>query len=263
MVRKLLAGDIGRLANYENYQMFLQTQASRFEGVFLVLRNHEFYGLTYNDVLDTARRLTDQPALDQRLVLLDKTRWDSPRSNPSILGCTLCSFIPHEKIGIVQSRVKDFKRIGDWTPATHNSVHAQEAAWLRKEVTNLTAAATQKTRTYLSLQTMHHAMRELRSLSTHIAHGPRRLPPRCWHPGTGALSKPGYLATRIIQRMRCAKTSELLQISAVMSCHCIRIATRTITAPATTLMLPKWLPIKVGKLEWLPWIKELRTNALK
>ncbi|KAJ2973891.1 hypothetical protein NQ176_g6347 [Zarea fungicola] len=150
-----LAGDIGRLADYDTYLAFLQVQISRFEVVFLVLGNHEFYGLTYNDALDAARRLADEPALDQRLVLLDKTRWDSPRSNLSILGCTLWSLIPDDKMDIVQSRVKDFKRISDWTPTAHNSVHAQEAAWLRREVSNLTGAATQKPRNLLVAT--HHA----------------------------------------------------------------------------------------------------------
>ncbi|KAK8146218.1 hypothetical protein G3M48_003438 [Beauveria asiatica] len=151
----LLAGDIGRLVDYDNYLAFLQAQTSRFEAVFLVLGNHEFYGMTYNDALDTARRLTDEPCLARRLVLLDKTRWDSPDSNLSILGCTLWSFIPDDKISVVQSRVKDFKKISDWTPAMHNDVHAQEAAWLRKEVANLAAAELQKPRNLLVVT--HHA----------------------------------------------------------------------------------------------------------
>lgn len=151
----LLAGDIGRLADYENYLTFLRAQTSRFETVFLVLGNHEFYGLNYNDALDTAQRLADEPVLDQRLVLLNRTRWDSPRSKLSILGCTLWSLIPEEKTSIVQSRVRDFKKIRDWTPDKHNSVHAREAAWLRKEVANLTAAATQQTRNLLIAT--HHA----------------------------------------------------------------------------------------------------------
>ncbi|OAR00235.1 hypothetical protein LLEC1_06455 [Akanthomyces lecanii] len=151
----LLAGDIGRLLDYHDYLSFLQAQTARFEVVFLVLGNHEFYGLTYEDALAKAGRLMDEPALDGRFVLLDKTRWDSPRSSLSILGCTLWSFIPDDKIDIVQSRVKDFKRIGDWTPATHNSLHAQEAAWLRSEVANLTAATLQKPRNVLVVT--HHA----------------------------------------------------------------------------------------------------------
>ncbi|KAL4864000.1 hypothetical protein BDV12DRAFT_176839, partial [Aspergillus spectabilis] len=36
----ILAGDIGRLADFDDYLHFLQQQTARFERVFLVLENH-------------------------------------------------------------------------------------------------------------------------------------------------------------------------------------------------------------------------------
>jgi hypothetical protein len=40
----LLAGDIGRLIDYDAYRSFLELQVARYKKVFLVLGNHEFYG---------------------------------------------------------------------------------------------------------------------------------------------------------------------------------------------------------------------------
>lgn len=40
----ILAGDIGRLQDYDGLAQFLATQCERFERVFFVLGNHEFYG---------------------------------------------------------------------------------------------------------------------------------------------------------------------------------------------------------------------------
>ena len=43
----LLAGDIGRLIDYDTYRGFLESQVARCRNVFLVLGKHEFYGLDY------------------------------------------------------------------------------------------------------------------------------------------------------------------------------------------------------------------------
>ena len=151
----LLAGDIGRLVDYDNYLAFLEAQTLRYDTVFIVLGNHEFYGTSYPAALDAARRLAEEPSLSQRLVLLDKTRWDSPRSDLTILGCTLWSSIPSERIGVVQSKINDYKEIDGWTPAEHNLAHAQEAAWLRDQVARLEADEGKSSR--IVLVVTHHA----------------------------------------------------------------------------------------------------------
>jgi metallophosphoesterase superfamily enzyme len=51
----ILAGDIGRLVDYDNYRCFLQKQTDRFEVVFLILGNHEFYSDTSAAGLQRAR----------------------------------------------------------------------------------------------------------------------------------------------------------------------------------------------------------------
>ncbi|KAH7119387.1 Ser/Thr protein phosphatase [Dactylonectria estremocensis] len=130
----LLGGDIGRLADYDGYLNFLETQVCRYRKVFLVLGNHEFYGLDYDTGLKTARRLEAEPVLADKLLLLHRARWDDPDSALTILGCTLWSAIPKEAYSVVQSKVNDFKKISEWGVESHNEIHAQEAAWLREQV---------------------------------------------------------------------------------------------------------------------------------
>ncbi|KAK4139182.1 Metallo-dependent phosphatase-like protein [Dichotomopilus funicola] len=151
----ILAGDIGRLIDYQGYHSFLELQVTRYKKVFLVLGNHEFYGLDYQSGIQEARRLAQEPSLLGRLVLLHRDRWDDPDSDLTILGCTLWSAIPEASYGIVETRVSDFKKIDQWTPQQHNTIHQQELAWLREQTRQvLTASTPQKRRLLIAT---HHA----------------------------------------------------------------------------------------------------------
>lgn len=131
----ILAGDIGRLIDYNCYLDFLKKQIDRYEKVFLVLGNHEFYGLSFTAAISEAQRLAGEPALDGRLILLDRTRYDIPECpNVTILGCTLWSKIPEEAREVVTSKVKDFQKITGWTVDNHNNAFGLDAAWLRQQV---------------------------------------------------------------------------------------------------------------------------------
>ena len=130
----LLAGDIGRLIDYDEYLAFLAKQASRYETVLLVLGNHEFYGLSHSSGIDTAERLVNEPSLQKRVVLLNQARWDSPDSDLSVLGCTLWSWIPPEAYDSIKSKVRDFTKISGWSPELHNEAHAREVTWLREQL---------------------------------------------------------------------------------------------------------------------------------
>ncbi|KAL6835775.1 putative calcineurin-like phosphoesterase [Trichoderma sp. SZMC 28015] len=151
----LLSGDIGRLIDYDNYKAFLETQASRYKKVFLVLGNHEFYDLDYDSGLDMAQRLSEEPSLKDSIVLLNKSRWDDPDSNLTILGCTLWSAIPEDAATMIETKINDFKKIIGWTTQKHNHIHTEEAEWLRKEVAQL-AAKDQENSRQIIIAT-HHA----------------------------------------------------------------------------------------------------------
>lgn len=84
----VLAGDIGCLADYNEFLAFLHKQTTNFELVFLVFGNHEFYNNTYNSALGQARQLEQEDSLNGRLILLHQRRYDIPNSHITVLGCT-------------------------------------------------------------------------------------------------------------------------------------------------------------------------------
>lgn len=72
-----------------------------------------------------------------RLIILERNRFDFAEENISLLGCTLHSYISPASRGIVQSKVKDFSRILDWTVEDHNVNHEKDLCWLRDEVSSI------------------------------------------------------------------------------------------------------------------------------
>lgn len=137
----ILGGDIGRLVDYEGYLTFLKDQTNKYTRVFLVLGNHEFYGLDFPTGLAEARRLEQEAALEGRLVLLQQKSFyltDGPKSI-AVLGCPLWSFISDESSRVVASVINDFKKINGWSVEKHNACHAHDHDWLRQEVTTIQA----------------------------------------------------------------------------------------------------------------------------
>lgn len=137
----VLAGDIGRLIDYEGYRTFLERQVRRYEKVALVLGNHEFFELTYEEGIAKAEQLSQEPSLAARLVLLNQNVWTDESSASIIMGCTLWSFVPDSAEAIVESKVSDYKKIRGWSVGKHNQRHAEEAAWLESELQSLSSAA--------------------------------------------------------------------------------------------------------------------------
>jgi hypothetical protein len=133
----VLAGDIGFLTNYDAYLAFLAWQTQCFKKVFLVLGNHEFYGLSLTTGLEQARKLEVEPILKGRMVLLHQKRFDVPNSSISILGCTVWSKIQANAQQVVQMKVSDFRKITDWSAASHNAAHEVDLSWLKTQVAEL------------------------------------------------------------------------------------------------------------------------------
>lgn len=156
----ILAGDIGRLIDYDAYLAFLSKLTTQFEKVFLVLGNHEFYGHSFASGLEMAQKLEEEPVLDGKFVLLHQKRYDVPGSSVSILGCTLWSKIAEDSKGVVQMRVKDFQKIENWHVDNHNSAFEADMSWLRKQVSMISdensASENRKSRREILVVT-HHA----------------------------------------------------------------------------------------------------------
>ncbi|KAL2817969.1 Metallo-dependent phosphatase-like protein [Aspergillus cavernicola] len=153
----ILAGDVGRLVDYDNYRGFLQKQTDRFELVFLILGNHEFYNNTFASGLQKARQLEQEPCLNGRLVLLHQGRYDIPGSRVTVLGCTLWSKIPDEARAIVLSKIQDFKKIKDWTVDDHNGSHEADLAWLLSEMELIQSKNKTENKKRSILVMTHHA----------------------------------------------------------------------------------------------------------
>ncbi|KFX94456.1 hypothetical protein V490_04356 [Pseudogymnoascus sp. VKM F-3557] len=133
----ILAGDIGQLANMASFHAVLRTQCRQFSRVFLVLGNHEFYGLSRDEGLRRAEELEKEPGMLGRLTVLNRTRVTLEENGITILGCTLHSLIPPEAEEAVRDRVKDFQKIEDWTIERHNKEHALDVAWLESEIIDI------------------------------------------------------------------------------------------------------------------------------
>jgi predicted phosphodiesterase len=149
----ILGGDIGRMVDYDMFLPFLARQTARFEKVFLVLGNHEFYEMTYEEGITKAREMEKEEVLEGKLVLLDRNRWDDPDSELTIVGATLWSKIPSSAAEMVTLRVSDYKKISGWTVAKHNECHTRDLAYLSETITDLNDTESQRT----VLVVTHHA----------------------------------------------------------------------------------------------------------
>lgn len=116
----VLAGDVGRLVDFESLRDFLALQCSKFEKVFYVLGNHEFYGTSRIKGLEIAAKLQEEPGMRGKLYIMNKLRHDID-SRVMVLGCTLQSDITPETRDLVQMKVQDFSKIEGWTVDDHNA----------------------------------------------------------------------------------------------------------------------------------------------
>ena len=133
--RLILAGDIGRLADYERFRDFLCSMCQKFEQVYLVLGNHEFFDISHEEGLLRAEQLQQEPKLKDRLVVMNRKRVDV--EDVTILGCTLYSKVPAEAEEIVRCKVGDFRHVTGWTVADHNAAHAADVRWLEEEIMSI------------------------------------------------------------------------------------------------------------------------------
>ncbi|KAI9667133.1 MAG: hypothetical protein M1831_001310 [Alyxoria varia] len=129
----LLAGDIGRFTQFEKLEVFLSHQCCRFDQVFYVLGNHEFYGFTHDDGLSKASALEQSQLMYGKLKILNRERVDLSES-VTLLGCTLQSHILEDSRTIIEHKISDFSKILEWTADTHNQEHVRDLAWIEEQL---------------------------------------------------------------------------------------------------------------------------------
>lgn len=141
----ILAGNIGRLIDYEQYLSFLIRRCNLHEKVFLVLGQLEFHGIDWMDGLQLAHKMEKDPVTKGRLEVLYETRSEVPGTNITLLGCTLWSKIPVGDEAPVLKKMPEFDEkngIQNWSVEKHNSEHKRDMKWLRDEVKNPQASST-------------------------------------------------------------------------------------------------------------------------
>lgn len=138
----ILAGNIGRLIDYESYLSFLVRRCNLHEKVFLVLGSLEFHGLAWMDGLQLAHKLEKEPATKGRLEVLYETRSEVPGTNVVLLGATLWSKIHAGDVASVMKKIAEFDEKegiqGEWSAEKHNSEHKRDLRWLKQEVAKVT-----------------------------------------------------------------------------------------------------------------------------
>ncbi|EEP77651.1 predicted protein [Uncinocarpus reesii 1704] len=165
----ILAGDIGCLCNYKEYVAFLAEQCTKFDHVFLVLGNHEFYWMSHQDGLQAAKSLEVEPQLLGKLTVLNRNRVDINR-RVTILGCTLWSQIPEDSQLWVRMKIADFSMIKDWTVEAHNTEHNKDVQWLQQELYNISLEGTNRD----VIVATHHAPSFLKTADPRLKSQPWR-----------------------------------------------------------------------------------------
>lgn len=145
--------------DYDNYRGFLRKQIDRFELVFLIIGNHEFYNDTFAAGLQKARQLEQEPSMSERLILVHQGRQDIPGSRVTILGYTLWSKAPDEAREIVSSKIQVFqkKKIQGWTVDGYNGSHEADLAWLLSEMESIQSKNKTQNKKRSILVLTHHA----------------------------------------------------------------------------------------------------------
>lgn len=126
----ILAGDLGSpITAQDRYIRFLHENSKKFENIFIVAGNHEFYDSNIPFTKKAIREIVNQYS---NIHFLDKTRIDY--EDISILGCTLWSDIQNEQKLHVKSSLADFYHIHNFTIENSNELHKQETLWLQSEI---------------------------------------------------------------------------------------------------------------------------------
>lgn len=147
-----LLGDIGQAGRQTHRKPmldFLRVQLRNFRAVYFVPGNHEVYHSTWPETLavlrdfeqDVSRRRASEPSIGC-FVLMDRTSvrlpcGDAPNADDGVLllGCSLFSKVPRQRMARVEMSLTDFYVSGEeWTVRAHNEAHERDLSWLNDQV---------------------------------------------------------------------------------------------------------------------------------
>eukprot|EP01113_Clastostelium_recurvatum_P017762 TRINITY_DN2096_c0_g1_i1.p1 TRINITY_DN2096_c0_g1~~TRINITY_DN2096_c0_g1_i1.p1 ORF type:complete len:530 (+),score=106.55 TRINITY_DN2096_c0_g1_i1:81-1670(+) len=134
----ILAGDIGVAADPDRYGAFVLEQAAKFERVFVLAGNHEYYKSTIEEAESAIQRVCDELP---NVVFLNRSHailTNGPRSI-KLLGAVLWTDITKEQEEGIQRRVNDYRRIKNnkgegLTVHDTRAMHQEDVAYLTREI---------------------------------------------------------------------------------------------------------------------------------
>eukprot|EP00026_Physarum_polycephalum_P009745 Phypoly_transcript_09879.p1 GENE.Phypoly_transcript_09879~~Phypoly_transcript_09879.p1 ORF type:complete len:267 (+),score=34.75 Phypoly_transcript_09879:469-1269(+) len=126
-----MLGDIG-YPSQPKYQELLLAMADRFQKVFVIAGNHEYYKAEY---YSTKQKIKEICALKNNIIYMDKTSIlvDGVR----VLGTTLWSYVPPDKILPVANALNDYHLIKVQDPNTNQAsllCVEQSVEWFNDEL---------------------------------------------------------------------------------------------------------------------------------
>lgn len=127
----LLGGDIGN-PFLESYRLFLENVSKRFNKIFIISGNHEYYK-NYIDETDTQIRYIC--SLFSNVIFLQNESY-TINNNLKIFGTTLWSYIPSESEDIILSSISDYNFIKNFKPSISNNLHQIAVNALENEINN-------------------------------------------------------------------------------------------------------------------------------
>ena len=122
----ICAGDIG-LIKQPSYWLFMVEACKRFDQVFVVLGNHEYYGCKWTNIQKQFYEYQDSCKLTN-LMLLENTKYE--HEDYIILGTTLWSNIPQQADSYVTQTVNDYRQIQFFSTTVSNQMNQKATQFL-------------------------------------------------------------------------------------------------------------------------------------
>lgn len=150
----ILAGDIG-IPTQPVFEEFLVWCVKRWPlGVLLISGNHEYYGSSV-EVMD--KLLKEMCSRTGARYLLNGTYRIG--NETIVLGTTLWSLIPNERLSQVKSSLNDYNLIAEFktNASVAQALHAHQREWLRKTLEECKKFKTQQNKNLTIVIATHHA----------------------------------------------------------------------------------------------------------
>lgn len=137
-----LLGDIGN-ANSKRYERFILECAARFERVFVVAGNHEYYGNSIEFGNWKIKHVCDKA---DNVYFLNGSGGRAPQrrngscsgsvviDNIRVVGTTLWSHVPPEHFFTVTNYINDYRRIKKFTVSENNRLHNTAVEYIASEI---------------------------------------------------------------------------------------------------------------------------------